>query len=119
MSPNPPEPPANRLRLRTRREGSVTTIECAGCLTLEHAELLKTHGKSVIPESKQLVIDLKEVVRMDSAGLGTVVGLYVSAKKAKCEFLLINYNKSIRDLLGISHLLSVFETCAQSGMRFP
>src|SRR6185437_3426252 len=85
----------------------------------EHSYVLKTHGKSLIPHSKRIVVDLKEVGWMDSAGIGTLVGLYVTARKAGCEFLLVNYNKAVRDLLGISHLLSVFETCGRAGMRFP
>jgi hypothetical protein len=43
----------------------------------------------------------------------------VSAKKANCEFLLINYNASIKDLLGVTNVLSMFEDCARSGMRMP
>lgn len=107
------------LTLETHDRGDAMVIECAGRLTLETAESLKSHGKSVIPRSKRLVLDLKGVNRMDSAGLGAVVGLYVTARKASCEFQLVNYNQSIRDLLGISQLLSVFEACAQSNMRMP
>ena len=118
MSPDPPKAATTRLRLETHHRDDATVIQCAGSLTLEHAEALKSLGKTEIPQSKRIVVDLKEVTRMDSAGLGAVVGLYVSAKKANCEFLLINYSKSIRDLLGMTHLLSVFETCAQSGTRF-
>lgn len=119
MSPDPQEAATKGLRLQTHHQGDDTVIQCSGRLTIEHAAALKSHGKSVIPQSKRVVLDLKEVTRMDSAGLGAIVGLYVSAKKAKCNFLLINYNNSIRDLLGITQLLSVFEACAQSGMRFP
>ena len=118
MSPDPPEAATTRLRLQTHHRSDATIIQCAGNLTLEHAEALKSLVKTVIPHSKRIVLDLKEVNRMDSAGLGAVVGLYISARKARCDFLLINYNNSIRDLLGITHLLSVFETCAQTGMRF-
>jgi anti-sigma B factor antagonist len=119
MSEDAPKAASTGLRLQTHHRDDATVVECSGSLTLEHAAALKSHGKSLIPESKRLVLDLKEVTRMDSAGLGAVVGLYVSARKAKCEFLLINYNKSIKDLLGITQLLSVFESCAQSGMRLP
>jgi anti-sigma B factor antagonist len=65
------------------------------------------------------VMDFKEVAQMDSSGLGALVGIYVSAKKANCEFLLINYNSSIKDLLGVTNVLSMFEDCARSGMRMP
>lgn len=119
MLPNPQEAAIAGLRLETRTEGDDTIIRCAGRLTLENAEVLKNAGKAAIPSSKRIVLDLKEVNRMDSAGLGALVGLYVSARKAKCDFLLINYSQPVRDLLGIAHLLSVFETCAQSGLRFP
>lgn len=119
MSPEAQKGQSAGLRLQTHRQGDETVIECAGGLTIEHAAILKSQGKALIPESKRIVVDLKEVNRMDSAGLGAIVGLYVSARKAGCGFLLVNYNQSIRDLLGISHLLAVFESCAQSGIRFP
>jgi anti-sigma B factor antagonist len=118
MSPDPQQAATTGLRLETQHKEDATVIKCTGKLTLEHAEALKSLGKTLIPQSKRLVVDLKEVTRMDSAGLGAVVGLYVSTKKAKCDFLLINYSNSIKDLLGMTHLLSVFESCAQSGMRF-
>lgn len=119
MSPEPLEAANTGLRLQTRQQDGDTTILCAGRLTLEHVEILKSQGKAAIPQCRKLVLDLAEVTQMDSAGLGAVVGLYISAKKAKCDFLLVNYNSSIKKLLGISHLLSVFEACAQTGMRMP
>jgi anti-anti-sigma factor len=66
-----------------------------------------------------MVLDLSEVTRMDSSGLGTVVGLYLSARNKSCDFDLINLNKQIRDLLAISNLLSIFETVGRHGMRMP
>lgn len=119
MSQDPLRAADTKLKLETRQEGDVTVIQCAGRLTLENAAALKNEGKTAIGRSKRLVLDLKEVTWLDSAGLGTLVGLYVSAKRAKCDFLLINYSDSIKKLLGIAHLLSVFEACAQTGMRLP
>jgi anti-sigma B factor antagonist len=107
MFQDSPKPATTRLRLDTHRRGDDTVIECAGKLTVENAEALKDLGKTLIPQSRRIVLDLKQVTRMDSGGLGTVVGLYISARKANCDFVLINYNKSIEDLLGITHLLSI------------
>ena len=43
--------------------------------------------------------DIKDAQRlMDSSGLGTIVGLYVSAKNAHCELKLTNLNKLLKDL---------------------
>jgi anti-anti-sigma factor len=100
------------------REGE-TLVVCAGRLTSEHSDKLKKHARELVPHAKRLVMDFREVARMDSSGLGALVGIYVSAKKANCEFLLINYNSSIKDLLGITNVLSMFEECARSGLRMP
>jgi anti-anti-sigma factor len=54
---------------------------------------------------------------MDSSGLGAIIAVYVSAKKASCELQLINLSKKIRDLLGMTKLLSVFESAGQFGTR--
>jgi anti-sigma B factor antagonist len=100
------------------RDGE-TRVVCAGRLTSEYAGQLKQHVRELVPQAKRLVLDFQEVGRMDSSGLGALVGIYVSAKKANCDFLLINYNNSIRDLLGITNVLSMFEDCGRSGMRMP
>jgi anti-anti-sigma factor len=56
---------------------------------------------------------------MDSSGLGALVGLYISAKSAKCEFQLHNLSPRIRDLLSLANVLSVFEECGRTGTRCP
>lgn len=107
MYQDPPRPATTKLRLETHREGDATVIQCGGWLTFERAEALKSLGRTVIPQSKRIILDLKDVTRMDSGGLGAVVGLYVSARKANCEFLLVNYNTTIENLLRTAHLLSI------------
>ncbi len=107
------------LKLQTYAWEDATVVVCAGRLTAEYADALKSHVKVLIPNAPRIILDLNGVARMDSSGLGALVGLYASAKKAGCNLQLINYNKSIKDLLGITNLLSVFEACAQAGTRFP
>jgi anti-sigma B factor antagonist len=119
MSPDPPAAPAYGLRLQISPWGEALIVRCIGRITVEHTDVLKSRVRGLIPTTKGIILDLKEVSRLDSAGIGTLVGLYVSAKKANCEFLLINYNKTVRDLLGLTHLLSIFEDCARTGMRLP
>ena len=110
---------ASGFSMRTETRDGATVIVCAGRLTSEHADELKKLGREQVAIAKRVVLDFKEVARMDSSGLGAVVGIYVSAKKANCEFLLINYNNSIKDLLGITNVLSMFEDYARSGLRMP
>ncbi|MGA3293845.1 MAG: STAS domain-containing protein [Candidatus Acidiferrales bacterium] len=118
MSPDSAAAPT-RLELQTHAVEDATVIQCIGRLTAEHSDALKTHVRGVIPHAKRIVLDLREIHRMDSSGLGAIVAVYISARKGNCEFLLVNYNKSVRDLLGLTNLLSVFEACAQTGTRIP
>ena len=111
--------PATGLRLHSYTREDATVVECSGRLTTEHSDALKTLVRGAIPHARRIILDLKEIHRMDSAGLGAIVALYISAKKANCELLLVNYNKSIKDLLGLTNLLSVVESCAHTGMRLP
>jgi anti-sigma B factor antagonist len=94
-------------------------IQCKGKLLAENAGLLKTQVKSLIPCQKRIVLDLTDLNRMDSAGLGVLVGLYFSARNGHSSLQLINLSKPLRDLLGITNLLSVFEDCGRYGTRMP
>jgi anti-anti-sigma factor len=119
MSPDPAAGPKAGFQLHTYVWEDAQVIQCAGRLTSEHSESLKAHVRSVIPTTKRIILDLKETDRMDSSGLGAIVAVYISARKGNCELLLVNYNKSIKDLFGLTNLLGVFEACAQTGTRMP
>jgi anti-anti-sigma factor len=105
------------LEVRTAREDDIAVVQCSGRLTAENATALKAHVKAMIPHEKRILMDLAELTRMDSVGLGALVAIYISAKNANCELILANMSKPIRDLLGLTHLLSVFEACGRYGTR--
>jgi anti-anti-sigma factor len=119
MSMNTGPASLSSLQVHPHRLEDATVLQCTGPLTFEQTDVLKAQVRNLIPTARRIIVDLKGVVRIDSAGLGTLVALYIAAKKGNCEFLLVNYNSSIRNLLGLSNLLSIFESCAQSGMRIP
>jgi anti-anti-sigma factor len=119
MSPDPAAISTAGFRMQTETRNGAIVVHCIGRLTSEYTDTLKTHVKGMLPQAKRIVLDFNELIRVDSAGLGVIVGLYVSAKKGNCELLLINYNKSVRDLLGLTNLLTTFEDCARTGMRLP
>jgi len=107
----------DRLYLKSYEEEGALVVECTGRLTLENTARLKTEVKGLIPKHKRIILDLEKLVFMDSSGLGTVVGLYVSARNSGSKIELCNMSKAIRELLGMSQLLSVFEACGRYGMR--
>jgi anti-anti-sigma factor len=107
------------LSLRPEVQGQTLIVYCAGRMTLEYSDKVKAEIRHYIPGKKRIILDLREVERMDSSGLGALIGLYISAKKENCEFELANYGDSIRELLGLTHLLGVFEAHGRSGTRLP
>jgi anti-sigma B factor antagonist len=107
---------AGHLELAIHADAGVAVVKCAGRLTSENAAALKTQVRSMIPNEKRIVLDLTDLVGMDSSGLGAIVSLYVSARNGKCELQLVNLSQKVRDLLGLSNLLGVFVDCGKYGV---
>ena len=107
---------AGNLELEMHADAGTVIVKCVGRLTSENAGALKAQVREMIANEKRIILDLSDLAGMDSSGLGTVVGLYVSARHAKCELQLVNLSKKVRELLGLSNLLGVFEDCGRYGV---
>lgn len=124
MSTTPPlpssqPPPPRQLNLHTYAWEDATVVRCTGRLTMETSPQLKTEVKSLLPQRRRVILDLTDLGYMDSSGLGALVGLYISARSAQCEFQLHNLSPRIRDILSLANVLSVFEECGRTGTRCP
>ena len=107
------------FHLETHRNEDAVTIQCHGKLTFEHAPQLRNKVRTLIPDEKRIVLDLKEVPFMNSSGLGALVTLYVSARTRNCKIELVNVSPALRSLLGMTNLLSLFEHAGRYGGKFP
>jgi anti-anti-sigma factor len=107
------------LSLRTFVEGDATIVQCTGKLTAGLTGILRDEVKRLIPESKKIVLDLTDLTQMDSMGLGTIVGLYVSAKASGTTLILINLSQRVRDLFRITNVWSILEVYGDNIMRMP
>jgi anti-sigma B factor antagonist len=96
--------PVPKLDLTTENTETETIVHCNGRIVSDTAQSLKATVKPLFSEGKIVVLDLTNVNYMDSSGLGTIVGLYVSAKNAKCQLRLTNLNKLVKDLFSITRL---------------
>jgi anti-sigma B factor antagonist len=119
MSLNPEAVLPSGLKLQVSKTDEATTVVCSGRLTMGAAANFKSHVKGLLRESKRVVVDLSGVTYMDSSGLGAVVGVYVASKAAHSELKLINFNQQIRQLFGLTNLLSLFEPCGEHNIRMP
>jgi anti-sigma B factor antagonist len=100
-----------------RRGDQCAVVSCHGRLTLEHSSHLRNKVRTLMPDEKRIVLDFAEVTLMDSAGLGTLVTLYVSCRTRGCRLELINLSAALRTLLSVTNVLSLFEHAGRYGGR--
>ena len=105
------------LTLEVERSGEVSTVKCHGKLVMGVCDTLTSTVRELIPRYKRIVLDLTNLQQMDSIGLGTIVRLYVSAKAGGSCLVLINMAPRIRQLLGITNLLSVLTDMCEQGVN--
>ena len=105
------------LTLDVERNGDIATVKCHGKLVMGVCDVLASKVRALIPETKKIVLDLTDLTHMDSIGLGTLVRLYVSAKAGGSCVVLVNVGPRIRQLLGITNLLSVLTDMCEQGVN--
>ena len=115
----PDEVAVSRLSVDLERDGATAIVRCSGKLVAGVNDFLYTEVSGLIPGSKRIILDLTNLAYMDSMGLGTIIRLYVSAKSAGCGLELINIGERVKQLLGFTHLLSLFTVCGEHTIRIP
>jgi anti-anti-sigma factor len=89
--------------------GDTTLVKCHGPVVSETAGELKELIRPMIPKHRRIVVDLTDVNFVDSSGLGTLVGLKVSAASAAyCSLEFINFSPLVKELLDITKLNQLF-----------
>ena len=119
MSAGPADAPDSPLILRIYPGEDATVVHCRGKLIAGLTGVLREEVKRLIPGSPKIVLDLTELTQMDSLGLGTLVGLYVSAKASGCTLVLINLSPRVRELFRVTNVWSVLEIYGENIIRMP
>jgi anti-sigma B factor antagonist len=96
--------PTSELEVTIEKTPTEITVHCAGKITSNTGHELRATVKPLLAESKAVILDLTHVSYMDSSGLGTIVGLYISAKSANSQLQLINLNDRLKELFSITRL---------------
>ena len=99
------------LEITEKESSGVTVLMLAGRVTLgEESNKLRTKLKDLLGEGKtRVVLDLAEVKYIDSAGLGTLVAGYTSARNQGAGMKLANLTKKFDEQLHITKLVTVFD----------
>lgn len=99
------------LSLETRQLGDITIIHCEGRVVYrDEAIILSRVVKAALGDSQEVIIDLANVLDMDSAGLGEFVFLHMAAADQGRRLKLAGANSMVNELFDLTRLSSLFQT---------
>ena len=87
-------------------------MDLHGKVTLgENTGILRDELRSLLAQGKKhIVLNMKDVSYVDSAGLGELVGAYTTATNQGGAVKLLHLQSKMRDLLQITKLFTIFPT---------
>jgi anti-sigma B factor antagonist len=98
------------LKMEKRLDNGITIVSCYGRIMFgEEANALRDSLKQALSKTPRMVLNLSGVTYIDSGGLGTLVGVYSSARGAGADIKLTGLGQRLRDVLQITKLATVFE----------
>jgi anti-anti-sigma factor len=102
---------AKRMRIVERRIGDVTILQLIGRLELEDGDtvLRDTINVLVAAGRVKLVLDMREVTRLDSAGIGMLVSKFLSARRNGGSLKILRPTARTDHLMEITKLSTIFE----------
>ena len=102
---------ATRMQVIERRIGDVTILQLIGRLELETGDIILRDTINHLVEEGQvkLVLDMKDVTRLDSAGIGMLVSKYLTVRRAGGTIKLLHPTERTDHLMDITKLTTVFQ----------
>jgi len=100
------------MDIKERVVKGVSILDLSGKIVLGEGDVqVKERIKDLMADGqRRVLLNLAEVNYIDSAGLGTLISSYTTAKREGGSLKLVNLTKRIQDLLAITKLITVFET---------
>lgn len=102
------------MKWSERREGDVAILDLKGKLTIGAGDVqLRRLVRDLLDRGEtKILVNMKDLTYMDSAGTGELVSAYTSARNAGAELKLLNLTARTRDILQFTELIRVFESYA-------
>jgi len=100
------------LRMAERDVNGVTVLDIDGRVVLgDESNSFREKVKSLLASGKKkIVLNLQNVSYIDSAGLGTLVATYTSARSQGATLKLANLGAKFKEVLQVTKLMTVFDT---------
>ncbi len=98
------------MELKIYKSDHNVYVEIAGRILLDQCEKLKNSITTLIDKGINIVyMDFSNVDFVDSAGLGVLVGLKMTANKNKTRVVIVSPSNKFADILEVSKLDSIFD----------
>lgn len=99
------------LKMTDREMDGITVVTMDGRIVLgEESNMLRERIKALLAEEKKkIVMNMANVTYIDSAGLGTLVATFHSARQQGATMKLAHLGQKFREVLQVTKLLTVFE----------
>ena len=101
----------SRITITEAQAGDVTILRMTGRLELQEGDIeFRDYVNRLVAEGRvNILLDLREVTRIDSAGIGMLVSKYLSAQKSGGTIKLLHLTQRSDHIMDITRLTTVFE----------
>jgi anti-sigma B factor antagonist len=98
------------LQISDRVVDGVAILDMQGRLVLDEVDLFRRRVEELIRQQRlQIVLNLEGVTYIDSAGVGMMVGKYLSVRRLGGDIKLLHLSPRSQRVMTITKLLTVFE----------
>jgi anti-anti-sigma factor len=100
--------PQRQCQLTAYRKDGELLVKCSGWLRLDNSEEVKSQVQILMGDAvEKLYLHVGELHELDSAGLGVLIGLHMTARKNKIAFQLLAPSANQMRLLETTRLTSI------------
>ena len=100
------------LRVQTQVSGNAFILHCEGRIVFGD---LRERVGSLLSGTPKILVNLGAVEHIDSGGIGTLVGLFVSARNRGGDLKLVSPNQHVTDVLRRTNLHTIFTLYGSDG----
>jgi anti-sigma B factor antagonist len=102
---------AAKMQAATRQIGEIAIVDISGRITLGEGNVMLREIMVDLLEkgNKHILLNMTQVIHVDSAGIGELVRSHTSARKKGGHLKLVNPHQKVRDLLQMTMLSAVFD----------
>ena len=99
------------MNISQRQAGDVTILDVSGKITIGVGDVAIRDAVQVAlgGGARDIVLNLKNVSTIDSAGVGELVSAYTTVTHRGGKLKLVNLPAKVNDILQITQLITVFE----------